>query len=182
MICWSRWASEAAVSTYVRSTMTIEPTTKSVEYHSVSVSGHRYLADDIADTAYGLQQFFLERPIDPVAEPAHQDIDDIGLRIEVVLPDVREDHRFRDDLAGIPHQIFQQREFPRAQVECGASARHLARQEIQRQVVHGETRRLRRAARPAHERLHAREQLGEGKWLREIVVAACLQAADPVVD
>src|SRR5262252_8340105 len=106
--------------------MTIEPTTNSVEYQSVSASGHRYLErvslpDDIAHTAHGLQEFFLEGPVDPIAEPAHEDIHDVGLRVEVVFPDVREDHRFRNDFPGISHQIFKQRELTRTQVD-GRSA------------------------------------------------------------
>jgi len=34
----------------------------------------------------------------------------LGLRVEVVLPHMRQNHRLRHDLAGIPHQIFEQGE------------------------------------------------------------------------
>src|SRR5262245_29846778 len=113
MICSSRCPSEAAVSTYVSRTVTSEPATKSAEYHSVRNSGRGYLPEDIADPADGLQQLPLEWPIDLVAQAADQHVDNVGLRIEVVLPHVRENHRFRDDLPGVAHQELEQRELTR---------------------------------------------------------------------
>src|SRR5262252_1630049 len=101
--------------------MTMDPRTKSVEYQSVSASGHRYrepvsLPDDITYTAHRLQEFLVEGTIDPIAEPAHQDIDDIGLRFDVVFPDVRQNHRFGDDFPSISHQILEQRKLTRTQL------------------------------------------------------------------
>src|SRR5439155_1468100 len=52
--------------------------------------------EDIAHASHRVQQLFLERPIDLLAQPAHQHVDDVGLRVEVVLPHVRQDHRLRD--------------------------------------------------------------------------------------
>ena len=37
-------------------------------------------------------------------------VHDVGLRIEVIVPDVLQQHRACDDLPGMPHQIFQQLE------------------------------------------------------------------------
>src|SRR5262245_26831606 len=181
MICWSRCASEAAVSTYVSATMAIEPTTKRVEYHSVSASGRRNLSDDIAHTAYGLQQVLLERSIDLVAESAHQDVDDVGLRIEVVFPYMGQDHRLRHDLARISHQVLEEREFTRAELDHRAAAYHLAGQKIERDVVDRDRGWLGGPARSAYQRLHPREKFCERERLREVVVAAGLQAAHPVV-
>src|SRR6476646_11968031 len=143
--------------------MTMDPRTNSVEYHSVNASGHRYrerfsLPDDIPYTAHSLQEFLLEGPIDPIAEPAHEDVDDIGLRVEVVFPDVGQDHRFRHDVPCVSYQIFEQRELARTQLDHGSPPRHLSRQQIQRQIINGERRRLRSAARATHERLDTGEQ------------------------
>src|SRR5437660_2068482 len=139
-------------------------------------------AEDIADSAHGVQQLGLERLVDLLAQPADEHVDDVRLRIEVVLPHVREDHRLRDDTAGVAHQVFEERELARADVDDLAGARHAPRQQIEDQVRDGQRRRLRRAGSAAHERLHAREQLGERERLGEVIVAAGLQAADAIVD
>src|SRR5258706_14174511 len=116
MICRSRSASEAEVRTYVRYTIVSEPAMNSVAYQTprrrpyARAGRSRSGADDIADASHRVQQLFLERPIDLLAQTAHQDIDDVGLRIEAVIPDVRQDHRLRDDLAGVAHEIFEQGE------------------------------------------------------------------------
>src|SRR5690242_8266707 len=125
--------------------MTMDPRTNSVEYQSVSASGHRYrerfsLPDGIPYPAHSLQEFLLEGPIDPIAKPAHEDVDDIGLRVEVVFPDVRKDHRFRHDFPSISHQILEQRKLPGTQFNDRSAARHPSRQQIQREVVDGERR------------------------------------------
>src|SRR4051812_42471631 len=68
------------------------------------------LAEDIADASHRLKQLLVERLVDLFAQAADEHVDDVGLRIEVVVPDVRQDHRFRHDLAGVAHQILEQGE------------------------------------------------------------------------
>src|SRR5436190_15594794 len=169
--------------------MTIAPTTNSVAYQSAMrrpnarVSTRRRSrsgAEDIADATHRVQQLLLEWTIDFVAQPAHEYIHDVGLRIEVIGPHMRQDHRLRDDPAGIPHQILEQRELARTQVEHGAAAGYAARQEIEHQVVHGEGGRLRCPRGTSYQRLDARQELGEGERLGQIIVAAGLEAADPI--
>src|SRR6476620_4018773 len=107
--------------------MAIEPETNSVAYQSASRSpkkrggekGVRPLfsrPEDIANPAHGVQQLLVERPIDLLAQPADQDVHDVGLRIEVVLPDMRQNHRLRDDAPDVAHQVFEQRELARPQI------------------------------------------------------------------
>src|SRR5256885_846638 len=122
MICRSRCSSDAAVNRYVKTTIAIDPTTNSVAYQSASRNPNARVkrgsrAEDIPDTADRLQQLFLERPIDLLAQAAHEHVDDVRLRIEAVLPDVREDHRLRDDFAGVAHQVLQKGELPRPQID-----------------------------------------------------------------
>ena len=89
---------------------------------------------------------------------------------------------FETTVAGVAHQVFEQRELARPQVDRLPAARHAPRQQVQHQVVDRQRRRLGRARRAADQRLHAREQLGERERLGQVVVAAGLQAADAVVD
>jgi hypothetical protein len=53
-------------------------------------------------------------------------IDDVGLRIEVIIPDILEQHGPRHDLTGVAHQEFEKFEFPRLQLNSAITARHLA--------------------------------------------------------
>ena len=45
------------------------------------------------------------------------DIDDVGLGVEVVVPDVLQQHRAGDHLAGVPHQVLEDTELPRLEVD-----------------------------------------------------------------
>src|SRR5689334_20109637 len=122
--------------------MTMAPTTNRVAYHSAIrrpnarvTAGRQWRsrAEDIANAAHRVQQFLLEGTIDLVAQPAHEHVDDVGLRIEAVRPDVREDHRLRYDPAAIPHQVLEERELARPQIQRLAVAGHAAREEIENQ-------------------------------------------------
>src|SRR6185503_12329924 len=118
--------------------MAIAAPTNSVAYHVArcrpKTTGltllESSLLEDIPDAPDGPDELAIERPIDLFAQAAHEDIDDVGLRIEGVIPDVRKDHRLRDDLAGIAHQVLEQRELARPQFDRRAAARDSSRQEV----------------------------------------------------
>jgi hypothetical protein len=44
-------------------------------------------------------------------------VDHVGLRIEMIIPNVLQQHGAGHDLAGMPHQIFEQAEFARLQLQ-----------------------------------------------------------------
>src|SRR5439155_17893107 len=106
--------------------MTIDPTTKRVAYQSAIRSPNarvntgrrsRSGTEDIADAAHGVQQLLLEWTIHLVAQPAHEHVDDVRLRVEVVRPHMRQDHGLGDDAPGTPQQIFRRRELARPQAK-----------------------------------------------------------------
>src|SRR3954464_8975328 len=99
-------------------TMAMAPATNRVAYQSASRSPKNsgLGPEDIADASHGVQQLLLERAIELFAQPADEHVDDVGLRVEVVFPHVRQDHRLRHDLAGVAHQIFEQHELARPQI------------------------------------------------------------------
>src|SRR2546423_3031149 len=109
---------------------------KSVAYHTPRRSpyadggGSRSAADDITHASHRMEQLLVEAPIDLLAQAAHEHVDDVGLGIEAVIPHVRQDHRLRDDLAHIAHQILEQRELARPQVDDDVSSCDPSRQEI----------------------------------------------------
>ena len=79
-------------------------------------------------------------------------VDDVGLRIEMIVPDVLQQHGAGDDLAGMPHQIFEQAEFARLQLQFLSGAAHLVRQPIKLEIadaINGLFAAARRAGAPA---------------------------------
>jgi hypothetical protein len=120
--------------------------------------------------------------IDRIAQPAHVHVGDVGLRIEVQVPDAFQQHGAGDDLPGPPHQELQQLEFLGGEVDVLAGARDFASQQVEFQVRHFEATGFRqRGAAPA-ECFDARQQLGERERLGEIVVAAHFESVHPIID
>jgi hypothetical protein len=65
-------------------------------------------------------------------------VDHVRLRIEMIIPDVFEQHLARHRLTGIPHEVLEQAEFTRLQIELFAAALHGARQQIHLEIADGE--------------------------------------------
>src|SRR5271165_4080947 len=125
----------------------------------------------------------LPRPcgIELPAQIADLDVDDVGLRHEFEVPHVLEEHRPGHDLARAAHEIFEELEFPRQEIDRSAGAANLALDQIHLDVARPQPRRARIAA-ASQERLDPRGQFANVEGLDEIVVAAGLQAVDPLVD
>src|ERR1700761_7530944 len=60
--------------------------------------------------------------VDLFSQIADVDIDDVGLEREMILPDLLQQHRPRDDPSGMAQEIFQQAKLARQQIDPGASA------------------------------------------------------------
>ena len=58
----------------------------------------------------------------------HQHIHHIGLRIETVIKNVFQDHGFGHRPAGVAHEVLEQRELARLQLDGLAAPPHLARE------------------------------------------------------
>src|SRR4051794_7397873 len=74
-------------------------------------------ANDITCTAHGVDQLDFEIPVDLASQSGDVTVDGIGLGIEMHVPDAFEQHRAGDALAAVLHQIFQQAEPPRLQLD-----------------------------------------------------------------
>ena len=64
----------------------------------------------------------------------------------------------------------------------GRAAPDFAREQVHLQIGEGELRHDARGARAADERMQPGLQLGKGKGLGQVIVAAALQALDPIVE
>src|SRR5262245_11391317 len=101
MISASLPSTAAASSKYTRKKSTAALTMKIDAYQrfrrNVTVRPTRLRRfKDITHPAHGVNQLLWEVLVHLVAQPTDQHVHDIGLRIETVVPNVLEDHCFRD--------------------------------------------------------------------------------------
>src|SRR5471032_2352097 len=99
-------------------------------------------ADDIASSPDGVQQGLVEALVDLATQPADVRLDDVGLGIEMEIPDFLQQHRARHDLARMPHQVLEDLELLGQELDALAGARHATRQKIDVQVANSQVRRL----------------------------------------
>src|SRR5512132_4222651 len=143
-------------------------------------SGRRTQA--VSYAANSDDQFVREALIDLVPQATDMRFHDRGLRVEVKVPNLLEEHRPGNDLTGITHQEFQQLEFARLQIDFLAGSRHSPLDQIHLQVARPQDGRRPSGNRSAAKYIDARQQLGERERLHELVVAAGVQADNLVVD
>src|SRR5215831_7145061 len=96
----SRARSEDETITYASPNSARLPTTKNDEDQTVRRKPTVRVAwlrrsNDIADPADGVDHLVGEVGVDLRSQPRHEHLDDVGLWIEVEIPDVLQDHRLR---------------------------------------------------------------------------------------
>src|SRR5581483_9064369 len=136
----------------------------------------------IADAADGMDQRIGLLVVDLAAHPPDIDVDDVGRRIEVQIPDVLQQHRARHHTALVAHQIFQQLKLLRQQHQLLAAPARTARDQIDREITDPQDGFLGDRIAAPEQRLEPRQQLDKGKRLDQIIVAAGAQAANAIVD
>ena len=99
-------------------------------------------------------------------------VNDIGLGIEMIVPDIFQQHGTRDDVAGIAHEILQQLEFAGLEEDRLAGAGNGAGQEIDFKIGRPQPRcRELRSTLRAAKAFDAGEKFGKCIRFGEIVVA-----------
>src|SRR5215472_6243214 len=92
----------------------------------------------------GAQEGRVEIAIDFGAQARYMHIDHIGLRIEMIVPDVLKQHCAGNDLACVLHEIFEQSELARLQDDFLAPAHDFVRKPVQGEIGDAENRLFRR--------------------------------------
>jgi hypothetical protein len=128
-----------------------------------------------------VQQLHVEGVVELAAQAAHGHLDHVGVAVEVHVPHLLGQRGAREDLPAPAQQHHQQRELLGRELEPRAVAKALAADQVDLQVGQPQHRRFLRLA-AAQQRLHARQQFGEGEGLDEVVVRALLQALHAVFD
>src|SRR5581483_4013730 len=73
--------------------------------------------DAVARAAHGVNERGLETAVDLAAQTADMRLHYIGLRVEMEVPHRFQQHGAGHDLSGMTHQILQQPELPRLQID-----------------------------------------------------------------
>src|ERR1700674_623784 len=68
------------------------------------------VTDHVSGAAHRMEERLVEALVDLGAQPRHVHVDHVGLRVEVIVPHVLEQHGAGDHLAGVAHEIFQKPE------------------------------------------------------------------------
>src|SRR5690606_288861 len=98
--------------------------TKTAAYHASSrnVVLRRKLAGRsakaITRAPHRADEVVVEIPVDLRAQPAHVGLDDRGVRVEMEIPHALEQHGARHHLPGVAHQVLEQPELLRLQLDA----------------------------------------------------------------
>jgi hypothetical protein len=116
------------------------------------------------------------------ADTPNIDIDDVGCGIEVEIPNVLQQHSPRNHPSLIANQILKQLEFARKQADIPAASAGGSRYQIQLEIPDTQHRFLDNRVAAPSESLNARQQLNERERFGKVVVSACAQSADAIVN
>src|ERR1700730_18196704 len=135
----------------------------------------------MADAANRMEQLWREVLVNLATQAADLDIDDIGLRIKVVVPDRLEQHGPSNDLPLVPHEVFEKAKLARLKRNRLTRALRPSRPQVEPQIRDPQfaTVLSRRAA--TKQRLETREQLGKRKGLSQIIVSAAAPPPNALV-
>src|SRR5882757_10805143 len=84
----------------------------------------------IAGAAQGVNQRDRFTAIDLASQAADMSLHDRGIRFEMNIPDVFQQHGARHRLLGVFHQVFEQPKLARQQLDGGAAANDGAREQV----------------------------------------------------
>lgn len=95
------------------------------------------------------------------------------------LPHVASEHFARDELFLMPHQVLQQLELSRAEIQRLTCTSGFAGDHIELEIGETEPKHIR--AGPAQQNTNARKKLGESKRFNEVVVSTSIKPCDAVL-
>src|SRR5260370_7633544 len=137
------------------------------------------VADHIPCAANRMQQSLGETLIDLRAQPRDVHVDDVGLRVEMIIPHVLEQHGASDDLTRVLHEILEQAELPRLQDDFVACASHLMRKPVDLEIADAIDPLLAAAA-PTHQLLRSPHQSRNQKALSHPLAPPPPQPPPPI--
>src|SRR5438552_17944856 len=114
--------------------MTPSPTTKASVSRCLIASLATSDLHPIADASHGSDGGAAERAIDLVAQSFHVDVHDAKVAVVGLVPDVLDELRAGKRPSPVAHEVFQERELGRCQIDLRVAAVHLVGPRIQPEV------------------------------------------------
>jgi hypothetical protein len=108
-------------------------------------------------------------------------VDQVRARVKAIVPDLLEQHGPGHWLAGMPHQEGEQTHLARNKIERPVPARGGSLEQVEDEVRHLQAR-VALFTLTAGQRLDARAQLLRNEGLGQVIVAACLQPPNALID
>src|SRR5690349_19216157 len=118
----------------------------------------RVISYPVTQAPHCLQRGPLERAVDLVAQCADVDVDDPGVAVEGEVPDVLNQRGPGEHVAWPAHEVLQQRELGRGELDHAAAPRHLVPGRIEEQIPNAKHRGA-FCGRPAHQGPQAGQEL-----------------------
>src|SRR5436190_1624278 len=165
----------------VRSTAAVPRANTSVTRTLVGSFAHRSIAETVSHPPHGFDRRVTgdERELHP--EIADVDVDHVRAALEREVPEVLQERHPRDRLVRTAHEVLQQGELLRGELDRRSAPLHVVERGIEAEIPDLEHRRpLLTPA--AEEGADAGVQLLEGERLRQVVVRAHVETAHAIVD
>src|SRR5262249_15627286 len=152
---------------YTVSNSTATDTPNTAAHHATSrklalLKKLRSVTQAVSGAAHRVDELAIEVAVHLRAQAADVGLDHARARVEVKLPDILEQHGAGHHLPGVAHQVLEQLELLLLQLDAATRPRDRALQPVHLEVGHAQQGFLARDGRAARERVHAREELGEG--------------------
>ena len=119
------------------------------------------VANHVSGAANGVDERTVEALVDLRSQPRDMHVNNVGLWVEVIVPDMLEQHGAGHHLAGVLHQKLEQAELAWLKHDLGAIAHDPMRQPVELEIGDAIGRRLARArgGAAAHQHLDAGKEL-----------------------
>lgn len=137
--------------------------------------------ENIAHAAKGVNEFLREAAVDLIAQPADQDVDDVGLWVEMEIPNMFQDHRFGQNTTWMAQHVFKQRVFAGLQIEQLVAAADFTLEDVQGQVGITQAGGFNAAAGAAQKGLDTGQEFSEEKGFDQIIIRPFVQRRHPLV-
>src|SRR5262249_37091878 len=126
--------------------------------------------DTVPNSANRVDQRIGLLAIHLAADAPHIDVDDVGVGIEVKVPDMLQQHRARHHPTLVANEIFEELELARQQLDLLATPANDARYQIHLEIAGAQNCFLDGCAAASGQRLDPRQHLDECERLDEVII------------
>ncbi len=123
-----------------------------------------------------MDQFAGEVIVNLDSQASYRDFDDVGVAVEIHVPDLGRDQRFGQHFALAAQKHFQQGEFLGGEVDAPTAAFDATADQVQAQVGQLQAGFLLCRTASTQQAAHPCQQLGKSKGLDQVIIGAQLQA------